>query len=106
MREILGDFDVEDLTRQAVRHALAKERQHQHLTLHVAPGLIDGMRADLDTEIDPEWRRLISVEPGSDDDRGRCRLASEIGFVDLGIEAQLRALHQGLMDGLDRQVEE
>ena len=76
----------------------------QHLTLHVAPDMVDGVRADLDADIQSGMRHLITVEPDPKLDRGQCRLASEIGFVDLGIEAQLRAIHQGLLDGLERQA--
>lgn len=104
VRRVLGDFDVGQLTRNAVRHALSRQRQSQHLTLYVAPDIVDGLRADLDAQFEPGVRHLITVEPDPRLDQGQCRLASEIGFVDLGIEAQLRALHQGLSDGLERQT--
>ena len=104
VRQVLGEFDVGQITRNAVRHALARQRQDQHLTLHVAPDMVDAVREDLDADIESGMRHLITVEPDPKLDRGQCRLASEIGFVDLGIEAQLRAIHQGLLDGLERQA--
>lgn len=104
VRRVLGDFDVEQLTRNAVRHALARQRQSQRLTLHVAPDMVEGLRADLDAAFEPGLRHLLAVEPDPRLDQGQCRLASEIGFVDLGVEAQLEALHRGLRDGLDRQA--
>jgi type III secretion protein L len=104
VRRVLGDFDVGQLVRNAVRHALAKERQDQHLTLYVAPEMVDPLRADVDGLFDPAVRHLIAIEPDSRLDQGQCRLASDVGFVDLGIEAQLRAIHQGLADGLKRQA--
>lgn len=104
VRRVLGDFDVGQLTRNAVRHALAKQRQEQHLTLYVAPDMVDSLRADVDGLFDNAMRHLITVEPDSRLDQGQCRLASDVGFVDLGIEAQLRAIHQGLVDGLSRQA--
>lgn len=104
VRRVLGEFDVGQLTRDAVRHALSKQRQSQHLTLHVAPDMVDDLRADIDTKFSPEVRHLLTVEPDTRLDPDQCRLASEIGFVDLGIEAQLQALHRGLADGLLRQA--
>lgn len=104
VRRVLGDFDVGQLTRNAVRHAIAKQRQDQHLTLYVAPDMVDPLRADVDALFDPAVRHLITIEPDSRLDQGQCRLASDVGFVDLGIEAQLRAIHQGLADGLKRQA--
>ncbi len=106
VRRVLGEFDVGQLTRNAVRHALSKQRQSQHLTLYVAPDMVDRLRADVDAEFDPAVRHLITVEPDPRQGEGQCRLASEVGFVDLGIEAQLRAIHQGLADGLQRQARE
>lgn len=104
VRRVLGDLDVGQLTRNAVRHALAKQRQDQHLTLCVAPDLVDALRADVDEMFDSSVRHLITIEPDPRLDRGQCRLASDIGFVDLGIEEQLRAIHQGLADGLKQQA--
>lgn len=104
VRRVLGEFDVGQLTRNAVRHALSKQRQSQHLTLHVAPDMVEGLRADIDAEFDPEVRHLMTVEPDPRLEQSQCRLASDIGFVDLGIEAQLLALHRGLADGLQRQA--
>ena len=104
VRQVLGEFDVGQLTRDAVRHALSKQRQSQHLTLHVAPDMAEALRADVDSRFPPEMRHLVTVEPDSHLDQGQCRLASETGFVDLGIEAQLKAIHRGLVDGLERQA--
>jgi type III secretion protein L len=104
VRRVLGDFDVGQLTRNAVRHALSRQRQDQHLTLYVTPGMVDSLRADVDRLFDPGVRHLITIEPDSRLEQGQCRLASDVGFVDLGIEAQLRAIHQGLADGLKRQA--
>lgn len=104
VRRVLGDFDVGQLTRNAVCHALAKQRQSQHLTLYVAPEMVDELRADVDALFEPGMRHLVTVEPNTRLDQGQCRLASEIGFVDLGIDAQLKVIHQGLADGLQRQT--
>ncbi|MGI9490613.1 MAG: type III secretion system stator protein SctL [Geminicoccaceae bacterium] len=104
VRRVLGEFDVGQLIQNAVRQALSSQRHSQHLTLHVAPDMVDGLRADIDARFDPTVRHLITVDPDHRQDQGQCRLASENGFVDLGIEAQLNAIHQGLADGLQRQT--
>ncbi|MEZ5932783.1 MAG: type III secretion system stator protein SctL [Alphaproteobacteria bacterium] len=104
VRRVLGELDVGQATRHAVRHALSRQRQDQHLTLYVAPDMVDDLRADVDALFDSAVRHLITVEPDARLDRADCRLASEVGFVDLGIEAQLNALHKGLADGLKRQA--
>lgn len=105
VRQVLGDFDVGQLTRNAVRHGLSKQRQGQHLTLYVAPDMVEAIRDNLDEHIASGVRHLLTVEPDARLKRGDCRLASEFGFVDLGIEAQLRAIHLGLRDGLNRHAE-
>ncbi len=104
VRRVLGEFDAGQLIQNAVRHALSSQRQSQHLTVHVAPDMVDGLQADIDARLDPAMRHLITIEPDPRQDQGQCRLASENGFVDLGIEAQLNAIHQGLADGLQRQT--
>lgn len=104
VRRVLGEFDAGQLLRNAVRHALAKQRQDQHLTLYVAPDIVEALRAEVDALFDPSVRHLITIEPDARLDQGQCRLASDVGFVDLGIEAQLKAIHQGLADGLKHQA--
>ena len=103
VRQVLGEFDAGRLVSNAVRHALSRQRQSQHLTLHVAPDVVETLRADLDSQFEPGLRHLITVEPDPRLERGQCRLASEVGFVDLGIDAQLDAIHQGLVDGMKRE---
>ncbi|MGI9506682.1 MAG: type III secretion system stator protein SctL [Geminicoccaceae bacterium] len=105
LRRVLGDLDIGKLLTRAVQQALISERRDRQLTLHVAPDMVDRLRADLDGIVDPDMRHLITVEPDAKLLPGDCRLASAIGFVDLGIEAQLTALHQGLVDGLNRRTE-
>ena len=104
LRRVLGDFDARELLTRAVHHALTNERQNRRLTLHVTPGMVENLRADLDGMLEPDLRHLITVEADAKAALGECRLASDIGFVDLGIDAQLRALHQGLIDGHNRQA--
>ncbi len=104
VRQVLGEFEVGQLTRNAVRHALSRQRQDQHLTLHVAPDMVEEMRAELDQRTPSGMRHLLTVEPDPRLNRSECRLASEIGFVDLGVESQLQAIRRGLRDGLERRA--
>lgn len=106
VQRVLGDFDVRQLTLKAVHHALVKQRQDQHLTLHVAPDMADELRAQISESFEQGVHHLITVEADPRLESDACRLASEVGFVDLGIEAQLRAIHRGLRDGLKRAVQD
>ncbi|GJE73391.1 type III secretion system stator protein SctL [Methylorubrum podarium] len=90
--EILGDFEPGDRLVRSVRQAIARLRPDAEASLRVAPGDLETVRAglaDLDTgslriEADPV------LQPGE------CCLRSAIGSVELGLEAQLRALRAGL----------
>ncbi|MEM7042316.1 MAG: type III secretion system stator protein SctL [Pseudomonadota bacterium] len=103
VRQVLGEFDTGRLVSNAVRHALSRQRQSQHLTLHVAPDLVEALRTEIDAAFEPGLRHLITVEPDPRLEQDQCRLASEVGFVDLGIKAQLNAIHRGLIDGVKRE---
>lgn len=102
VQRVLGDFDVRDLTLRAVEEALSKQRKDQPLVVYASPEMIDRLCSKIDESVGEGVRHLITVEADPKLEVGDCRLASEVGFVELGIEAQLRALHQGLRHGLKR----
>lgn len=102
VQRVLGDLDVKDLILRAVHHALAKQRRDQPLTLHVSPEIADQLRLQIAEVFGDGDAHLITIEADPRLEIGECRAASEIGFVELGLEAQIRALHQGLRDGLKR----
>jgi len=104
VRRVLGELDVDEQIARAITQALAQQRQNQPLTLHVPPNQADHLRTRIETMVDATQRHLITIEPDDHLKPGQCRLASDIGFVDLGIEAQLNALHQGLLHALDRRA--
>lgn len=100
---ILGSFDVRDLVAPAVSRALGRLRRGASATIRVAPGGVEPVRAALAGA----GGAAICVEPDPALAEGRCVLSSEQGDVELGVEAQIRALRSGLMqhdDGDDPQV--
>ncbi len=104
VQRVLGEFDIKDLMLEAVRHALAKQRDDQPLTLYVSPEVAGQLRLQIAESQGDDTTPPITVEADPKLDVGACRLASEAGFVELGLDAQLQALHQGLRDGLRQPV--
>lgn len=92
---ILGSFDVRDLVAPAVSRALGRLRRGATATLRASPGCVEPLRALL-AALGTEAVRL-EPDPGLVD--GRCVLSSEMGDVELGVDAQLRALRAGLAAG-------
>lgn len=102
VQRVLGDLDVRQLVLRAVHHALAKRRKDQPLTLHLSPEMVDQVRLQITESFDDDALHLITIEADPKLTVGECRVASDVGFVDLGVEAQLRALHKGLRGNLKR----
>ena len=95
VERILGSFDVQALVLPAVAQAMRQLRWGATATLRAAPGCVEPLRALL-VEIGGEAVRL---EADPELAEGNCRLSSELGDVELGVEAQLRALREGLTAG-------
>lgn len=89
---ILGAFDIRDLVAPAVSRALGQLRRGASATIRTSPGCLEQLRAALAGLGGGAIR--IEPDPGLED--GRCVLSSELGDVELGIEAQVRALRAGL----------
>ncbi|MGI9434684.1 MAG: type III secretion system stator protein SctL [Geminicoccaceae bacterium] len=106
VQRMFGDLDTRQLIGKAVQHALQQQRLDQHLTLYTSPDMVDELRETISASFDERQRHLITVEADVRLDFGACRLASPVGFVDLGPDAQLRALRRGLLDGLKHQAEQ
>lgn len=91
--EILGDFEAGDRLVRSVRQAVARLRPDAEASLRVAPSDLETVRvglADFDTG-------SLRVEADPVLQPGECCLRSAIGSVELGLEAQLRALRAGLL---------
>lgn len=97
VRKILGEFDDETLTYRIARHALTAVRSQKQVTLRVAPGQVEALKARLDA--------LLNGFPGIHfadvvGDRrlgaGDCILETEIGVVDASVDVQIKALERSL----------
>jgi len=87
---ILGHGDREALLRQAIRHALAEINRGGPAQLRVAPECQAAAQAAL------QGHDAITVEPDDTLQAGACRFECEYGSVELGLDAQLAALRDGL----------
>lgn len=95
IENLLGQFDPGDLLARAVRNAVTKLQAGSELRLRVAPehaGVLRGALADLG-----DGAPMFQIEIDPTLDAGQCVLWSEFGNVELGLEAQIRALRQGLL---------
>ena len=87
---MLGDCDLRELLRPAVRHAIGRLRRGTAAVLRAAPDCLQALRVALEEAPDAALGVRIEVDPALA--AGRCLFESELGTVELGIEAQLRVL--------------
>ncbi|BAU89956.1 nodulation protein RhcL [Methylorubrum populi] len=90
--EIVGSFEPGDALVRSVRQAITRLRPESEASLRVAPGDLEAVRAGL-AGIDTG---LLRVEADPVLQPGESCLRSAIGSIELGLEAQLRALRAGL----------
>lgn len=90
--EVIGAFEPGDVLVGSVRQAIARLRPDAEASLRVAPGDLEAVRAGLADRDTGALR--IEADPVLQP--GECCLRSAIGSVELGVEAQLRALRAGL----------
>lgn len=95
--DILGSVEPGDLLTRSIRHAVDRLRPEAEATLRVAAGDLETVRAAL-ADLGAE-NLQIEADPALAP--GECFLRSAIGNVELGIEAQLRALRTGLAAALE-----
>lgn len=93
VENLLGALDLGDLLRPAIRHALGRLRLNTAVTIRVAPDGVAAVRAACDVPGGASGLH-IQTDPGLAP--GRCLLESELGTVDLGVEAQLSILRSTL----------
>lgn len=93
-RKIIGDLDDNERIVRIVRTALTTVRNHQHVTIRVAPGDADAVGKALSGLLPTTSGRssFLDLIPDARLERGSCLLESELGVVDASLETQLKAL--------------
>jgi len=95
VERVLGSFDRQELLVRAAKHALAEMREARHLILRVAAEEAGAVERRLAEAIGP-GNTLVEIQGDPLLTPGDAVLESELGFVSIGIEAQLAALRRGL----------
>ncbi len=93
---ILGEGDRTLMLQQAVRTALAQRSWKGAATLRIAPVDEPAVRAAL---ADDPRLAAIAVEAFANQPQGTCVFDCDHGSIELGIEAQLRAIRDGIAKG-------
>ena len=93
VRQVLEPMDSSELLLGCTRKALVAFRDSQALTLYVAPTELEA----LVKRIEPDLAARLSLEADASVEPGQARLSSAIASVELGVEAQLRAIRQSLL---------
>ena len=95
VERVLGSFDRQELLVRAAKHALAEMREARHLILRVAAEEAGAVERRLAEAIGPD-NTLVEIQGDPSLEPGEAVLESELGFVSIGIDAQLAALRRGL----------
>lgn len=95
VERVLGSFDRQELLVRAAKHALAEMREARHLILRVAAEEAGAVERRLAEAIGP-GNTLVEIQGDPSLESGEAVLESELGFVSIGIDAQLAALRRGL----------
>ncbi|ALM86425.1 hypothetical protein ASB57_28940 [Bordetella sp. N] len=101
IREVIGEFDARERVLRIVRGALARARRQKQavLRLHTDDvGAVLAWRADLLAEFPGvEDLEIVATAQMA---RGACRIETDIGVIEAGVDAQLAALEQALRRSL------
>lgn len=97
VRRILGQFDDTDLIVRCVQQALIEYRHDMTVTIRVAPQRVEEVEARLGSAGHNMYEHpTYRVEGDAQLGPGQCLLVSPVAIVDVGLEAQLNALHEAL----------
>jgi type III secretion protein L len=96
VERILGPFDPGELLSRAVTLAVGRLRTGAEIRVQVSPDRAEDLRRSLGDLNPLNGALLVRVEADPGLTSGSCVLQSEFGNVELGIEAQMRALREGL----------
>ncbi|MGX5845056.1 type III secretion system stator protein SctL [Mesorhizobium sp. ArgA1] len=95
LSDLLGAFDPGELLLKAVRHAIERKYNGAEVCLHVHPTQVDMLARAFAGCDGREGRPRVRVDPDPTLSPHQCVLWSEYGNVDLGLDAQMRALRLG-----------
>jgi type III secretion protein L len=95
VERVLGSFDRQELLVRAAKHALTEMREARHLILRVAAEDAAAVERRLAEALGP-GNSLVEIQGDPLLAPGDAVLESELGFVSVGIDAQLAALRRGL----------
>ncbi|RRI01536.1 HrpE/YscL family type III secretion apparatus protein [Mesorhizobium tamadayense] len=95
LTELLGTFDPGELLVRAIRHAIERKYSGAEVCLHVCPVQVDMLAREFAGCDGREGRPRVRIEPDPALSPQQCVLWSEYGNVDLGLDAQMRALRLG-----------
>lgn len=95
VEKLLGSFDQQELLARLAKHAVTQLRDAKHLILRVAASEAAVMTQRLAAELG-QCAALVEIVGDPILAPHEAVLESELGFVALGVEAQLAALRRGL----------
>lgn len=95
VERVLGSFDRQELLVRAAKHALGELRDARRLILRVAAEDAAAVERRLAEALGP-GNLLVEIQGDPLLASGDAVLESELGFVSVGIEAQIAALRRGL----------
>ncbi|WP_027155876.1 type III secretion system stator protein SctL [Mesorhizobium sp. WSM2561] len=95
LSDLVGTFDPGELLVMAVRHAIERQYSGAEVCLHVCPMQADMLTREFAGCDGKDGRPRVRIEPDPMLSPQRCVLWSEYGNVDLGLDAQMRALRLG-----------
>ncbi|NRP75557.1 hypothetical protein ILFOPFJJ_06480 [Ensifer psoraleae] len=95
LSDLLGAFDPGELLAKAVRHAIERKYTGAEVCLHVCPTQVDMLAREFAECDGLEGRPRVRIDPDPTLSPQQCVLWSEYGNVDLGLDAQMRALRLG-----------
>ncbi|WP_439495807.1 type III secretion system stator protein SctL [Bosea sp. (in: a-proteobacteria)] len=95
VRDLIGAFDPGEMLLRTVRHAIEQKHGGGEVRLRAAPLHADTLAREFAACDGKEGRPLVRIEADPALSPRQCVLWSEFGNIDLGLEAQLRALRLG-----------
>ncbi|WP_445219717.1 type III secretion system stator protein SctL [Bradyrhizobium sp. Pa8] len=93
--DLLGAFDPGEMLVRTVRHTILQKYGGAELSLHVSPMDADELTRELAAYDGRQGRPAVRIVPDPVLSAHECVLWSEFGNINLGLDAQLRALRLG-----------